>query len=391
MRDIRSSFGTELLCAASLIALVLPAFAGRMAMAEDGPLDLRLTQSAVWDSNPLMVTEGETEIYGSETSVTAGFSGDSPVAAYDASVRLTHGQFNESDFNSNDVRSRLGLARSTERWRVALNGVYDYITTRSSEITTFARTVESSRQEIYSASPELSYRVSARTTLSLNGSWREEHFEDDSLTDSRTISATPSVSYGITPRQRASAFFLAQKYEALEGTDRTVETIGPGLGWQYSINPSLVLALSVGAIGSTFEGFAGVGSDRQWDQTYSGTLTHTGEQNQASLSASRRRQSLSNGSNTILTTLAAQAIHNFTERLRLNANIRYEFSDQDSTDIDTIDEGIRGRLGLSYGIAEKWNVSASYEHKNETYTAREGDAKSDIFRIGVSFDPFARK
>ncbi len=355
------------------------------AMAKTPSIGLTLSEKAIWDSNPLMLTRNVTDIWGSGTQVTVDYDKGNQAVQLKSSLSVTQNVFNERAYNSTDFSGTSELAWNSTRWRLALRSNADYDTTRTSEITTFNLDVGSKRRLSYAFSPELYYVLSPRGIFSLSGSWTETRYEGDVLSDYRTMSLTPSYTYNLTPLQQLQISTLLRRYESLESGNQKVDTLGPSVNWIYEFDPSLSLALSGGLYRTKYKGYVNGSGGWETAPSFSGTLNYEDEQNRASVSLVRSRQAYGNGTESYITTFSARENYKVNEKFSINFDADYQLAKQPSVSSSALEKAWGAETGLSYSITRKWDLNATYRHREETLKNSSKGADRDIIRVGLSY------
>lgn len=355
-------------------------------LANNNDLTLSLSESAIWNSNPLMLTRNVTKIWGSETDLKVGIDKDIRTATFKTNLSIKRNQFNESEYNSTDFAGFTNLGWETKRIQLGLKGRINYDTTRTSEITNFNLDVGSVRRFAFSVTPSISYTISPRSVFSIDSTWYEVDYDSDNFSDYRTLSATPSLSYQLTPLQQVFISTLFNRYESLNAEDREVDTIGPSIGWQYNFNPNFYLMASGGMHRTKFKGYAGVREKWKTSPSFSTRISYKDEQHQASLSAERTRQSYGNGTESELTTFSARERYAINKRLAVNLGANYHIADQPSNfSSSALDNAWDTSAGLAYTINRNWDVRAGYNHREEKLKNAASSRDRDILRIGLSY------
>lgn len=386
MRYPASPFKRSILQAGSLAIILILLLSGK-GFAGNTNIRMYINETGVWNTNPLMLSRNEKNIYGSETTAALTLIDEMPCTRINAGVSATRNQFNQSDFNGTDFYGQTGFTWRSARWETALDGKISYDTTRTSELTTLGQNIGSVRHMSYSLLPRISYNTSQRSKIEIAGSWLESRYEDSFLSDYRTLSVLPSFVYSLTPRQQAILSVQAQRYQSLENTDLHIDSIGPSIGWSASLTPNFSAELSIGALGSKFYGYATSEQGVDWNSIFSGVLSYKNEQNRANVSATRYRQPYSNGSEASLTKLSAEGTYSFNPKLSLQLDANYQFAEQSPLSTNNLDTAWGGAAAFSYKITKRWDITASYRYRKETLTGTRGDAEQNIIRVGLSYRP----
>ncbi len=375
----------RLLCVGALVLLATSA------SAENLKVEASIAEKGQRDSNPLMLTRGAKELYGSVTTPTVTITDNTPTTQLSAKISASENVYNQSNYNSTDGHAVTRLARQMTLWDVALGGTADYDTTRSSELTTLGFESAATRHLGYSASPEISYRLTPLNRLGLSGNYLHSEYDSTTLTDYRTMSLTPSWTHVFTPLNRGSISVLAQRYQPLDYYNGRIDTVGPSLEWVSALTPRLTARLSGGTQATRRYDGSSPGQAWQWDYVFSSNFSYNGEQDTTVLAATRAQQPYANGTEFLLTTLSLQETHKFTPALSLDVKASYQFSDSSAAAPGRLDSMWNGSAGLSYRITDRWDATTSYQYRHETLTGRSEAAQRNLIRVGFSFHTDARE
>lgn len=367
-------------------AALCPVLAPGSAKAED-KLRVDVSETPVWDSNPLMLTTGASGIWGSETKAALVFGRKTQSSDLGTNLSVVRNQYNDSDFNSTDVFLGTALKKRSALWEGSLDCNVGYDTTRTDEITTFGRATRASRRLSWQVAPGLAYNFSPRGQMSLRTGIQQKRYEDGTFfTDYQIVSVSPAFAYKITELQTAMILFQAQRYDVLDSTDRKIDSLGPSIGWQYYFNPALKLDLSAGAMGSKYTGYGLTSEDWTINPTYSATLTWQGQRNKTSASVSRARQPYVDGTESDLTTLRAENSFEIDPKWTLDTRALYQKADQSSgVAASNLDNAWEESAALTYKAADRWRLSLSQKYRKENLMRGGQDADRNMIRLSLTY------
>jgi len=341
---------------------------------------------AVYDSNPLMRASNTSSIIGTETTASLGYNAATARTTLRSRISATKNQFNDSKFNSTDIRGFSGLKLDRKRWQISFDAQANYDTTRSDELTTFGLDIDSTRRANYSISPSVSYNLSPRSSVVLSGDWNETRYDDDSLTDYRTYSITPAFAHNISPKQQVQFSWLFNRYQSLDNSSQHADTTGPSASWTYVFRPYLSVKLSGGMLKTEYSGYTLTGEQGDYTPTYSAILNYTGKNHDLELSVIKSRQAYANGTESYLMTLAVQNNYKVNQNLSLNFGAQYQDAKQPPISSNNLETAWNVSAGAAYRFSRNWDLTASYKHKEETLTNDDNNADQDLVRFGLSRD-----
>lgn len=373
------SFG----CALSFAVL----FGAGAASADEMKIVPSLSETGVWDSNPLMRRDHVTELYGATTAAKLDVEQLTPTADFVGGASVENNIFDQHEFDSTDFHGKLKLAKRTERLEVALAGAGDYDTTRTSEVSNLGDESATARHLGYNAAPSVRYALSQLSSVSLAGQYLKSSYDEDSHTDYHTLSLTPEYERYFTERYAGLLSLNARRYETDEGVDRRVDSVGPAVGIVAKLSEQWTGDARIGQEASREERAGTVVQDWSWSSVYSANFAFKGEQDQLRLSSTRAQQSYSNGTDTLLTTFDFDGTRKINELFSVNVGLTYQFSDDEQSDSNRLDVLCSGKAGVTYHITEALGLTSSYRYKHETYTQADGAARQNIVRLGLTYRP----
>lgn len=356
----------------------------------DGPykkpdIYYKLSETPIWNSNPLMRRQGVEGIYGTETKGFLGFQRELISTKIRADVAAARYQYAQSEFNSTDLYARTRIEHSLQRLMLAITGNYDHDTTRSSEITTFGQDVGTGRRDSFTIHPSVLYMISPRAALGIEGEWQETRYEYPTLTDYSVMTLMPTFRYNLTPLQIATITFQGRRFTILENTDQYIDSFGPYLSWSYNFRPEWTLSLSLGVLGSKSYGFSGGNGKQNYSMTYGSSLRYNGLRSVVDFSITKALQSYANGTESYLTTFEANEKYTINPNLAFTLKGSYQTADQPPQALYNLERAWNGGASLDYQIGPNWNVNAAYKYRQEKLTGVSDEAKQQIVRMGLTY------
>lgn len=368
------------------LGLALLFYASNGALAKNSSIKASISETAVMDTNPLMVERNAFTIWGTETRATLGYDKETRNKNSKSSISVIRNQFNRSKFSSTDVHGLSNLKLDLNRWQIELGGKVGYETTRTSELTTFDFNVGATHRTSYSITPSISYNISPRSIMSLSGVFTDKYYDDSSYTDYRTYSVSPALAYNITPLQQIQMSFLFNRYQSLDGAERTVDTTGPSLGWSYYFRPYLSLKLSGSLLTSKYKGYAGLEDENDATPTFSSILNYEGRRNNLMLSVIKARQSYGNGTESYLTSFVLQDRYKVSKFFLLDFKADYQDAQLPSSSTSGLDSTWNISAGAKYILSRNWNLNTSFKYREEELIENSDSTNQSVLRVGLSYN-----
>jgi hypothetical protein len=366
-------------------------FAGEAARAQQPPGGLTLQgsvkQVGTWSSNPLMVTDGASSLWGSTTSPELVLRNTTPISLWSFGARVDQSYFNQSSFNSTDVHASGDWSRKTERWSIGIKKAVDYDTTRTSELTNYGLKTGGVRHLGLNFNPTVSFRSSPVTTISLSGTAVESQYDDRDFTNYATYTVTPSVTRQFDPLNAGVFSVQARRYRTTRNSATRIDSVSPSLGWQRSFSPTLKANASVGMQTSKQRNYGRVVRDWNWQYVFAGGLSFKGIQDTLDLSAARSQYPYGNGTEALQTSLSLSENHDLNPRLSLKLGASYQLAEYQTNTTGNLESLADVRTGLAFHATPELDVTAEYRYRYETLTNRTKTAQDNAFMVGLVYRP----
>ena len=352
-------------------------------------VEVKGSETLSWDSNPLMLANGAKSLFGSTTSPVLILHGDTPVVHFSSDSLVSENIFNLSDFNSTDFHENLKLNKQLQEWGAAIQGKFDYDTTRTSEITTYNLNLPYVRHTGFSVAPDISYNFTTIDKLILAGSFARSTY-NNAFVDYDIFALNPSYEHNFDPMSKGVFTLQAQRYQTIGAEQSKVDSIGPTIGWVSILTPRLTAKADAGVQKSMQNATATSPSSSAWNYIFDADLSFKGQQDTADLLASRSQYPFGNGTETLLTAFSLSDVHALNPSIALNFSGNYQFAKQPpgATGVN-LDAEFGGIAGLIYHAFEHWDMTAHYQYKNETLTGISGMIQDHTILLGLTYHPFA--
>ena len=350
--------------------------------------DTGVTQTFLYDSNPMRLTNDEDELFGSTTSPKLALRWRTPRSIIESESRVDINVFDDSDYDSIDLNQTLLLSRSNERWTASVRGLLNYDTTRVSEVTNFSVNEPKIRSQKLGAAPEISYRPSQRSRLAIGANVTSLEYDNSRFTDYNVYTINPSYELKFDPRNTGSVTLNAQRYETTSGVDSQSDSYGPTLGWTHVVNPRLTLRASAGGLSTHKSGAGAAGTDRHsWNYVFSGGVIYKGDQDVFDFTAIRAREPFGNGTETLLTTFAINERHALNPLVALKANAKYQQANYETLPGINLDYSYGVGAGVAYRLTPKAELSADYRYRLEKLTSIANQIDQHAVLLNLTYEP----
>lgn len=346
------------------------------------------TQSFTYDTNPLMLTNGAKTLYGSVTAPELVLYNTTPTSQLMVDGVVQKNIFNQSEFDSTDLHSKILFNTKNERWSADLKQTIDYDTTRTSEFSNYGFITAPVRHIGINVSPTIGFKPTATDTISLPASLTTSHYERRVFTDFTVMSASPNLKHEFDPNNTGVFTFKAQRYRATTGPRNVVDSVGPSIGWIRTLSPLFSINGNIGIQQS--RQFGSIAS-RPWElqYTFDGGLNYEDLQDRLQFTARRANYAFGNGTDSLLTTFGVTDTHKINPRLSVNFGLNYQTADYQAQTVGSLETMITGNGGITYNVTPYVDLSSTFQYRRETLTNISQTADSSIITIGIVFHPQA--
>jgi hypothetical protein len=348
---------------------------------------IKATELFSVDSNPLRLVAGSDTLMGSEFSPEFIFGDITPTHKVYLNTLINYNVYDDSIFDTINFHETLGLFKSNQRWSIGVVGLFDYDTTRSSEITSFGIAAADVRHTGLTAIPQLSFNLTEIDKLSLNGNISRELYDGSAYIGNKYYSLAPSYSHNFDPNNAGSITLNLQRYQSDDANESRTDSIGPLFGWTSVINKELDTRISAGFEQTNQEIKFGISPKSKLNYVFSASANFKGQQDIASLTASRSQQQFGNGGASLLTAFDIKEAHSLNHKITFNAGSNYSYTDNSSFSTTSLDKQFIISGGISYHLSNKVDLTTNYQYVSQKLTGSSGSIKEQILLIGIGYHP----
>lgn len=351
---------------------------------------INVIQRGSYDSNPLKLVSGYESLKGTETMGQLTINNRTPTSTLRSVSDISHGFYDNADFNTTNFHENVLLDHKTERWKAALTGKLDYDTTRSSEITSYGIRAPNVRHTQVTASPDIQFKPTAATTLGLKSVWTDSSFESASFVDYTMSQLQPSAQLKLDDVHTALIRYNYQDFQSHSPTNPTGQkTFGPSFGWISELSPRLTMQLTAGFEKNIQIQSVGARRKRTRDnQVFSASFLYETEQQRLNFSATRDQRPTGNGVSALMTTFNLSEDYILNQRISLRGSATYRsatYTDRPGVNLKT-DLTLMG--GMAYRLLDTLDLTANYANTNQKLTLNTGKVRAQTVMLGLSYHPF---
>jgi len=353
-------------------------------------MDVKGSEQASWESNPLMLVRGASALYGSVTTPELIVHDDTPTSHFSLDTSVAENLYDHSAFDSTDFHEKLALSDQNERWLAEMKGQVDYDTTRTGEFTTFGLDLPNVRRFGLAASPQISFQSTPIDKFSIGSTLSNYSYNNAAFVDYDFLSISPSYTRNLSPTDSASITWEADRYTAQQGPGNTIDSFGPLIGWQSLITPLFTSNLTIGAEKSTQSSAIVTSKPTNFNYVFRGNLNYKDQLDTANFIASRAHQPFANGTETLLTAFTANDSHAINEKLSLTAAATYEFAQYGRVIGINFDNEYNATVGMAYRVLETADLTVNYRYTQESLTNVGSTIRDNAILVGLAYHPMLK-
>ena len=350
-------------------------------------LKIKAAERFSLDSNPLKLSSGSDTLMGSETTLGVIVGDVTPTHQVYLDSQVNINRYDTSDFNTINLHENLGLFKSNQRWRVGVDGRFDYDTTRTSEITSFGIAIPHVRSTGLSLAPQLSFKQNAVDNWSFNSYFSKVGYDNAAFIDYKAYSINPSYSHNFDPNNAGIIILNFQRYESDNAAKSQMDSVGPSLGWTSIINDELNTKVTAGIERSERSSNLSTDEDSRLNYVFSASANFKGLQDVASITATRSQQQFGSGESALLTSFDVKEAHSFNEKITLSGNANYSYTNDSSPLTVNLDNQFKVSGGIAYHVYGDLDLTSSYQYINQKLTGSSDTIKEQILLIGIEYHP----
>lgn len=307
----------------------------------------------------------------SSLSLYLGADGSTEISSVQLLARInSHNYSDKTIDDSATYNFSLAMSNQGERLDSGLDISYESESTFESELLDSGVRVDG-RRETLGISPDLSYRLNERNSLSMNLSFEDVSYDTVSLIDYRNNSLLLSWGYGL---DETSEFTTNVNYTRYEPDNAAVSTDTSSFFLGYEMRPTETTTYHFRFGYSNVDGPAGTQSSRAYSVDIN---NQRDELNSFTLNVSQTYQPSGLGNVRLEKRLGLGWVHAFSEKVQGLLSADYiQTDDRDYYQIQP---------GLSYRLSEHLGLAGNYRYRREERTT--ANAESNSLLLSISYNP----
>ena len=395
--------------------ILFPAFicclaTGQAAYSAEWKVEPNLRFSAGYNDNLRLSSTSDKTSTGEATfAPSAVFSVATPTSGANGTLRFDFRRFEaDSSLNDNNVRFTSNIFHNLEQSRLSLNLGVVNDTTLDSQLDTTGIALNRINRQSLSARPEWSHSFNARSSMSMNYSYRNIQYENaknSGLTDSTVNGASISLNHALNERSQASITLSGTQSD----NDNNVESTNLNLqgGASYQLSDTWTASLFMGirrtevnfSRNSSIFVFSPIDntiiasfpltrdvSNKTRGLTFNASIKKTWLRGDIAFSAAQAINNDISGQPIVTTSFRPTAHYRFSETLSGALNLQYSTSKADTNLSSSLDQAsFQVTSSLNWNVTNFWSLSGSYRYRKQTFDNLSDDAVQNIVSLALTY------
>lgn len=358
------------------------------ALAGEATLEAQIAEDWVYNSNPLMALDHSGPVYGSVTHGGLTLKSNTPTTMFALDAGVKQNIFNKSGFTSTDLHGGLNATQTIERWSAGLQGLVDYDTTRTSELSANGVDAGNVRHLGLTATPQITFHPTPIDALFVTGSGTMSRYDNIAYSNYYVVGVSPGYTHNFTPRNAGTFMVQFQHYRSSDVAHLTVDTISPTIGWSTTLSPELTANAAVGTQTSQQRSSTAATTSWAWQYVFVGSLDYQTEVNHVNVRATREQYPFSNGTQSLLTSFSATGTHAINPSFAVGLNASYQDATYQVAPTDiSLRTLVSGGPSLIYHLTERFDLSANYLYRRETLINSDKTVQDHAMTLSLVYHP----
>jgi hypothetical protein len=306
--------------------------------------------------------------------------------AADGSASIRRYQDN-NEYDNEVYRFNLdGKFSLSERFK--LRGKYKFIkdTTLDSELEETGRIFVREDRISHDAMLSPRFNLTERLSIGLSGRYRTVTYDSDTDVDYSVWDLRLPVRWNLVTE--VDTIFFSPGYTYRDSDASTSKSYNFRVGWDHETTERLNLISSVGARYTELERAGANDTEDSWNAIAQIGLNYDYETGVFSLDIQRDLRNTANGNQVNVTRVVARLRLNFTERLALELNGRYYYTDNEGDSTDRTTQFYTAGSELFYNLTEDHRLVIGYEYSQDDLDDVQNEPRAERNKIwaGISLN-----
>jgi hypothetical protein len=315
---------------------------------------------------------------------------DQEITKFSTDANATIRRYSENDDLDDEVYNFDFKGRTNLSERAKLHGMYEFKkdTTLDSELDEIGRISFREERISHKATLSPSFNLTERTSIGLNGRYRNVEYDSDNFFDYSSWGISLPVRRRLVTQ--VDSIYVSPGYSYRESDANTSDNYTFTFGWDHEKTERLNLLFSVGVRYSEFEYVKSDKTDEVWGGLGTLQLNYDFLTGSFMLDLNHNLQNTASGNQANVSRLWARLKWEFSQRLGMVLNGRYYYTqDEEEEDVDD-DSSQFYKLDatLLYHLTENHFIFIAYEYSQDKLDNVDNDPRSERNRAwaGIRFN-----
>lgn len=314
---------------------------------------------------------------------------DQELTRLDSEASVYIRRYQDNDYLDDEVYnlSLNGDTRFTERFYI--RGSYDFTkdTTLDSELDEIGRIFLREDRISHNASLAPNFNLNERMSIGLSGRYRTVSYDSDTKVDYSVWDINLPLRWKLSTQ--IDSIYISPGYTYRDSDDNRSDSYNLRVGWDHDSTERLVLSFSFGLRFTEIEDQDTGETDQTWNGLGALRLKYDFETGNLTVDLHHDLRNTADGGQVNVTRVSSQLQWNFTERMGLELNGKYFYTQDEGENSDDTSQFFKVGTKLYYSLTENHRVFIAYDFsqdRQEENNLDEPDAERNRFWAGISFN-----
>ena len=339
------------------------------ASAADWHLNGSVTEEFTYDDNFRLDATGEETLWGFNTRPRLGLETHSPRTDLFMNGALNYGYFpDRTDENSFDQQGDVSLQHRSERTTLSVGGNVRRATTRTTEDEDTGRNYSDAVRIGLGGNASMSYALTERAGAGIQGGASYTTYDTTELSDYRTYSAGPFVTYQVTEQDSVRLGGSYTRYDRLSGLDYESDLFVGNATWTHVFHPQWTMSVRGGGNYTTSDEEVTSGVTTSEDKAgFDAGVSLTYSEERGSITGSFDHFVVPSGTGRLERRNALSLNVSYNATPLISFGLGTSFIQQDGATGDEEDRNfVSAQPSVSYHFLPDWTARVAYRFRTQT-------------------------
>ncbi len=337
--------------------------------AADWHLNGSVTEEFTYDNNFRLSASDKQSLWGFNTRPKLGLETHSPRTDLFVNGSLNYGYFpDRTSENSFDQHGDVSLQHRSERTSLAIGGNVSHATTRTTEDEDTGLNYSDAERIGVGGNASMSYALTERAAAGIQGGASYVTYDTSALSDYRTYSAGPFVTYQLTEKDSVRLNGTYTRYDRLSGLNYESDLYVANAEWTHVFHPQWKVTLRGGGNYTTTDEEVTSGvttSNDKFGFDAGATITYTEER--GSISGGYSHSVVPSGTGRLESRNALNLNANYNATPLITFGLATSFIQQDAATSNQEDRNfVSASPSMTWHFLPDWSASVAYKFRTQT-------------------------